>query len=573
MSHPTTEQLMAADITVIDHLESCARCRESLESDIDLDAVWRRVQGELTEPQLVGVEVPSSTRRNWTAGAIAAIAVAALVVPVALFTFTGADGGAEVGSGDTQPSLDPAVQSPEDAPEPIGEDPAALPPPSDTPAFEMSFSVGDAIRGRLIWARPDFYEAARVNHDGDTTSFDYALYRADDGTGYADPDNSTLQWTFPSGTTLESSLEDVGSTPYVPDPDIPWELLVAGDLNAALDTLGLSDEHTVPTSHPLADEAWSDGTNRLESSAEGIPVLIERAGTPPLSVETLEHRILFRGEVGNNVDVAVDWAVHRAELTTPEQRGVLELGLLTLADYRAAAGAAADCAGVETSFDDATKLFVFPDGAADCVATWLSDIEQVWRLDAQLVNLDEQIAMYYEARGMPEVVEMYRSEQGPERPLASGDGWAIAISERGPGYCTRTSASAQGPDEDPRRMSSDGCLTPSQMQIPGVLSVEGGWTYTDDGIDRGTLLGIVHQDAVQIEVTFSSGVTETVVPGGVVEFGFRGFGYQYDASQLGVPIRFDIHGMSGPLRTYETGACDPDGEFALPSEEQAKVCP
>lgn len=571
MTHPTTEQLMAADSTVIDHLERCARCRKSLDPDIDVDAVWHRIEDRLTEPHLVGAAHRPGSRRSWTVGAVAAIAVAALVVPVALFTFTGTDDSSPVGSFDTQPDLDPAVQAPEDPPEPVGEDPAALPPPPDIAAFEMSFSVGDSIRGRLIWARPDFYEAARVTTDDELTWFEYALYRSGDGTGFANPNGSTLEWLFPSGATMESSLEEVGSTPYIPDPDIPWELLVAGDMSIALESLGLGDDHAVPATHPLADDAWDNGINRLESTAEGIPVLIERAGELPLSVETLDRRMLFRGEVGNNVDVPVDWALHRAEETSPEQREVLRRGLLTFADYQVAARAAAECAQVETSFDDTTKLFAFPDEAADCVATWVADIEQVWRLDAQLVTSDEQIMMYYEARGMPEVVEMYRAEEGPDRPLASGDGWAIALSERGPGYCTRSSVSPAG--GSPQRMFGEGCFTPSQMPIPGVLNLDGGWSYTENEIDRGTLLGIVHQDAVQVEVTFSSGTTATLVPGSVVEFGFRGFGYQYDAGELGVPTRFAVHGPSAPVTTYETGACDPDAKLALPAEERAEVCP
>lgn len=565
MSHPTNEQLMAADITVIDHLESCARCRESLEPDVDLDAVWRRVRGELTEPHLVGDADRTGSRRSWRAGAVAAIAVAALVVPVALFTFTGSDDGTEVGSADTEPSLDPAVQAPENPPEAVGEDLGVLPAPPDTSAYEMSFSVGDAIRGRLIWARPDFYEAARVTTDDGTTTFDYALYRSGDGTGFSDPDNSTLQWTFPFGATLESSLEKIASTPYVPDPDIPWDLLVTGNLNTALETLGLSDEHAVPTTHPLAEDAWDDGTNRLESTADGIPVLIERAGEQPLSVETLDRRILFRGEVGNNVDIGVYWALHQAEQTTPEQREILRRGLLTFTDYEAAAEAAAECAQVEASFDDSAKLFAFPDEAADCVATWLSDIEQVWRLDAQLVTSDEMASLYYEAMGESDAAVVYRSVRGPEQPLASGDGWAIGISQRGPGYCTRTSVAGDG-------VYGDGCFAMSQMAIPGLLKLDGGWSYADNTIDRGRLFGIVHQDAVQIKVSFSSGVTETLVPGGVVEFGFRGFGYLYDAGEIGVPIRFDVYGLSGPVRTYETGACDPEAELALPAEERAEVC-
>lgn len=567
MTHPTTEQLMTATDDVIVHLETCSRCRASIEVDVDLEAAWRRVVAGMATQPMTATPGSDSRPTGWMAGAAAAVAVVALLVPVGMLVFSG-----DAPVADEPGVVEPAVRAPDLPPEPVGDE-ALLPVPPDTPAYEMSFTVGDDIVGRLIWARPDYFEAVRVSIDPDTGPyFDYKLYRADDNTGYNDPDNSTLEWTFPDGTTVQTSLDTVESTPYVPDPEIPWDLLVPGDLAGALTALGLTAADSADPTHPQAASAWSDGTNRIEATDDGIPVLVRRDQGPVFSVDSLERRVLYRGEVGNNVDIPVDYALYKADLTTPEQRDVLADGIVTLADYRTAAGRAAECAGVEAVFNDETKLFDLPESASDCAATWMTDIESVWRLDAQLVNQDEQTAMYYEARGMPEVVEMYRAERGPERPLASGDGWAIAIGERGPGYCTRTSVIAQGADEDPRSMHGDGCLTPSQMHIPSVLSLDGGWTYSDDGIDRGTLLGIVHQDAVQIEVTFSSGTTETIVPGGVVEFGFRGFGYMYDASQLGVPIRFDIYGMSGSTPTYETSLCDPDGEFGLPDEVRAEVC-
>jgi hypothetical protein len=566
MTHPTTEQLMTGQEDVLAHLETCASCRSSIEVEVDLDAVWRRLTSRIEGTPITLTASADHGPAGWVAGVVAAVVVGALLVPVGFFALSNT--GANIADEPrTSAVVDPAVQAPEEAPAAVDDDAGKMPAPPDTPSFEMTFTVGDDIVGRLIWARPDYYEAVRVTIDPvvDGPIFEYGMYRAGDETGLTNPNGSVLEWGFPSGETVEASLQQVASTPYIPDPDVPWALLVPGDLGATRATLGLTDDHITDPTHPLATSAWDDGVNRLEVTDDGIPVLIRRGDAPLFSVDSLEQRTLYRGEVGNNVDIPVYYALHRAAATTPEQRDILADGVVTLADYHAAAARASDCAGVDTTFDGETKLYLFPEEAAGCVATWVSDIEQVWRLDAQLVTSDEQIAMYYEAVGMPEVVEMYRAEQGPERPLASGDGWAIAVSERGPGYCTRTSVSPQG-------MYGEGCFTPDQMPIPGVLGLDSGWSYTDNEIDRGALLGIVTEEAERIEVTFSSGAVETIVPGGLAEFGFRGFGLLYDAGSIGVPAVLDLYSSGGLIGSYATEACDPDAEHALPADTRAQVC-
>jgi hypothetical protein len=568
MTHPTTEQLMTGQEDVLEHLETCARCRSSIDVDVSLDTVWQRVTAGIEETPISLTPPVNHGHSGWAAGVVAAIVVGALLLPVGFFALSNT-GGSNVA--DEPPAsevgvVDPAVQLPERAPAPVDGDAGQLPAPPDTASFEMTFTAGDEIVGRLIWARPDYFEAVRVTIDPAAGPiFEYGLYRTGDGTGFSNPTDSALEWSFPSGETVEASLRHVASTPYIPDPDVPWDLLVPGDLSDTLATLGLTDDNTTDPTHHLATSAWDDGVNRVEATDDGIPVLIRRGDAPVFSVDSLERRTLYRGEVGNNVDVPVYYALHKATTTTPEQYDILANGIVTLADYQAAAVRAAECAGVDATFDNDAKLYLFPEEAADCVATWVSDIEQVWRLDAQLVTSDEWTAMYYEAMDMPEMVEMYRSEQGPERPLASGDGWAIAISERGPGYCTRTSVSPQG-------TYGWGCFTPSHMAIPGVLSLDSGWSYTDNEIDRGALLGIVTEEVERIEVTFSSGEVETIVPGGLTEFGFRGFGLLYDAGAIGVPTVYDLYSGGGLVSSYATGACDRDAEHTPFADTRAQVC-
>ena len=495
MKHLTPEALERADDDAIIHLEQCQRCRTELNADLDLEGVRRQILGQLTDGTIVSRGSATRSWRwpgnRWAAAGLAAAVVTVIILPVAWFGFlTGPDTAnsdtAVTGDLSVEP-LQPVVELPERPPEPRPEDTAPPTVPAQTPdrpSFEMAFTLGDNATGRLIWASPTYFEAMRGNLTKDGAVFDYGMYRAADGKGYSDQTHSTI--------TSDPEAFEIGNVP--PDPEAPWNLLIQPqsdeDLWSELVEGGTAQIEVTP-SHPQAARAWAVDDVRLEVTEDGIPVIIEGPGFLSLKVVSLDRRSLRTGELGNNTDLPFDYAVFLAATTSDEQRPILEDGVVVFADYRLAAEAAAQCAGVEAIFDDDSGMYTFAEGTAvvDCVERYVDDIAAVWRLDSQWLGEDEWTAIWYDVHGSPEAVAMLETETGPELALASGNGWAISISQRGPGFCTRTSAADS---------FSEGCFVPSQMTIPGVLGLDMSMLYEKDQPKSGTVLGIVTEQADKI---------------------------------------------------------------------------
>lgn len=545
MRHVTSTMIENPEADVMQHLEECARCRALIVADTDLAGVRARVLGEASNGSVALREVGAadSTWRNspWVVVTVAAVAVVVFLAPVA---WLGLRSGSDVVGGESSSSSTvPVVKLPEAPPEPSPED---LAPPvpigvGEIPSFEMSFVVGDTVVGRLIWQSPTFYEGLRGNLSDEGSVFDYGMYRANDGWGLTDPDDSTVVGDGGDQTTQE----------LPEDTDIPWDLLIERRSEEAMwsEIAGDGVEATeVEPTHADAVRAWAAEGVRLEVTDDGIPVVVERPGRERFEVVRLTRRDIRVGEIGNNTDLPFDYALFLALATTDEQRTVLADGIVTFADYQAAAEAAADCAGVEARFDSATGMFEFPaDGMVrECVDRYVSDIAAVWRVDSQSLDGDEFVAIWYMVQGLDEAVEMFQTERDPERALASGDGWAISISERGSGYCTRSSI--------PNGFG-DGCFVRSQMSIPDVLAVEGSLSFDPDGVlTSGSVLGLVTEEADRIVIRFSNGEEQQVTPGSIVEFGFRGFGMLFDGPELGEPTEVGAYNGNTTL-----------GVFAIPS--------
>lgn len=566
MNHPSDEAIRHADEAVFTHLETCERCRVRIRTDVDLDRAWRRVvAGVESEP----VVRPARIRRRWAVVVTAVIGLVALIMPFALIGSN--PGGDTAGVTEDTEALPPSVVLPERGPEPAPEDtaPPAVPTADpDRPAFEISFRVGDDIVGRLIWARSDFYELVRGNLIDDGAEYDYGTYRSGDTRGFSDPDNSTLDLVMPDGRSVRSVVTDSPEVlTVVPDPEIPWSVLIepmddTATWSALVDE-GVEPVETAPT-HALAERAWASDGARLELTADGIPVLIDRPGHDRFEVVTLDRRVIRSGEVGNNTDLPFDYAVFLSADAPEAQLSVLSDGIVTFSDYRSAAEAAARCAGVEPSFDETAGMYEFADDpiTSACVERYVDSIAAVWRVDSQLLDTDEWAAIYYTVQGEPDAVVMYRSEEGPEMALASGDAWAISIGERGPGLCTRTS----WPNS-----YSEGCFVPSQMPLPGRLGLDEGWSFDDGQPTQGALLGIVEEGAERLVIEFSLGVELEVVTGDRAVLGFRGFGMLYDVTEMGVPIM--VTAMSGAevLFVYETGHCSPGDTASV--ADIGPICP
>jgi len=529
MKHVTYSMIASPERDVLTHLEGCPRCRSLVDVDVDLRGVRARIlQEALNEPFMPGDtgRYPSTWRaRPGVVVALSAAAVVLLFAPVAWLGLR-PDAGDTVGGAETSTSEAPVVELPGTPPEPSPQD-AAPPAPigsGEIPSFEMSFVVGDAAVGRLIWQSPTFYEGLRGDLTEQGASFDYGWYKTNSGWGFSDPDNSTA-----------IGDEDGDPGPQLPRDEIPWRILVERltDEEMWSEIAGVGPVATpVEPTHPQAGRAWASEGFRLEVTDDGIPVLVERPGVERFEVTDLTQREIRVGEIGNNTDLPFNYALFLSLETTDEQRRVLADGVVTFADYRQAAEAAARCAGVTAMFDDASGMFTFPEipGVGECIDTFLSDIAAVWRVDSQWLDGDETSVVWAMVEGLPDAAEMYRSERGPERGLASGDGWAISISDRGPGYCTRV--------REPSGFG-DGCFVPAQMQLPGVMTIGMAISSEDEQWTRGSIIGVVVEAVDRIVIRFASGAERDVVPGDVVELGWRGYGSIFEASQLGVPTEIE----------------------------------
>lgn len=542
MKHVTYSMIESPERDVLAHLEECPRCRSLVDVDVDLRGVRTRIlQEALNDPFTPGDTGRRPSAWRGRPGAVVALSAAAVVLLIAPVAWLGlrANVGDTVGGAETSTSDAPVVGLPEAPPEPSPQD-AAPPVPigsGGVPSFEMAFTVGDVAVGRLIWQSPTFYEGLRANLTEQRATFDYGWYRANADWGFSDPDNSTV-----------IGDEEVDPGPQLPQDEIPWQLLVErlSDEEMWSEITGATPVATpVEPTNPEAGRAWASKGFRLEVTDDGIPVLIERPGVERFEVTDLTQREIRVGEIGNNTDLPFAYALFLSLDTTDEQHAVLADGIVTFADYQRAAEAAARCAGVRATFDEATGMFTFPEApeVGGCVETFLSDIAAVWRVDSQWLDSDEFSVVWAMVEGLPDAAEMYRSERGPERALASGDGWAISISDRGPGYCTRV--------REPSGFG-DGCFVPAQMQLPGVMTIGMMIASENEQWTSGSIIGVVVEQVDRIVIRFTNGAEQDVVPGDIVELGLRGYGAIFDASDLGVPTEIEAFSDDVSLGVFTT---------------------
>jgi hypothetical protein len=506
MTHLTPDLIEQADGAAIGHLEICEQCRDLIVTDVDLGSTKTRVMELATAP--ASTKIIEKRPRPWVVVALAAGAVLLVFAPLLLLS----------------PDQEPDVGGNPEVSLPVR--PEAEPPPPPVPnneldSFEMTFMV-DGRQGRLIWDSPTFYEGLMTIEEG--PAYDYGFYRTGTDWGFSDPEES-----FQPG----AGQPDIRRLPD--DPEVPWDALI--NRISAAETWSWIDGDEMASAeptHPLATRAWSDGNRRLEVSEDGVPVLVERPGRPSFRVNQLTHRDIRVGEVGNNTDLPFDYALYLAETTSAEQNPVLQDGLVTFSDYQTAAASAAECADIELEFSDSLGMFVFPDDqmTADCVARHVDDIAEVWRVDSQFLDGDEFVVLWYTIEGRPGYAAMHQVEPGPERALASGDGWAISIAQRGEGYCIYSSA-----DDT----SSEGCLLPEGMAVPDVLDGDIALSYRDADLFGTSVVGIVTARADRVEIIWSSGEQTSLTPGERVEFGFRGFGMISRGDARGEPIAIEAY--------------------------------
>lgn len=534
MTHIESNVITSATDSDIQHLETCERCRSRIAADVDLGSVRDQLLSvATTEPRSVTPH-PKRSWNPWLVGIGAAALVAALFVPLLLL-----DSPTASESAATQPSIAPTTVVPALPPSlSEGEPEPPAPPPLSPGSFEMAFEGDGGVIGRLIWASPEFLEGLRITASGEPT-FDYSFYRAADGQGFSDR-------TFNPFPMTEDGIPQVGALPE--DPSVPWNILLERLNPESMWAAVGGDGQPVPATptHPLADSAFADGVIRLEVSEQGIPVLVESPSLGSWQVTSLRHRQIRTGEIGNNIELPFNYAVHLAASTSEEQLSVIGDGMVTFDDYQAAAARTAECAGVEFGFDDSTGLFRLEPSSLldDCRARYLTDIEEIWRIDSQHLDEDEFVILWYTAEGQPELAEMYIAEPGPELPLASGVGWAVSIWERGEGVCTRTSVGTS---------LSEWCNLPSLWQIPNTLDISVGQSYDTEGNLSGVeLTGLVDEAVTSLVVVFASGESVELTPGETSHFGVRGFGHaSFDAVRLGELVTVEVFAGDEIVGVYD----------------------
>lgn len=513
MNHISTPTITHATDEDLSHLETCERCRSRLTTDVDLGSVRARILSEATtEPRSVEPR-KRALARPWLIGVTAATAVLVLFLPL-LFT------------GGESPADSPVVSSPE--PPAIG---------ADTSSFEMTFEAANGVAGKLVWAGPSRYEGFRaISADNGAATFQYGFFQTEDEAGsYTDALDP-----FPrdeEGRTVPNTPED---------PSIPWSILLnresPAEMWAEIDAAG--EPVTDETTHPLATGAYTDGESRLEWNGENVPVLVETP-TIDFGATDLTRRAIRAEEIGISLRLPFLYALYLAETTSPEQEPVLDSGLVTFSDYQSAAGATAQCAGVEASFDTESGLFVFADSPdlEDCQRRHLDDIEEVWRVDSRQLSEDEHTLLWATITDRPEEAEIYEAEPGPRHTLASGEGWSITVWQQGPAVCFSLSNNIGG-------TGGQGCLRPEDFSIPHVLNANFAMSYEDDQLLGGEVLGQVTEDADRLVLSFESGESIEIQPQETVYFGYRGFGLPDFDGELGEPTTLEVFDGTTSLGVY-----------------------
>jgi hypothetical protein len=511
--------------------------------DVDLGSVRDQLLSEATtEPRSVTPD-RGRTWRPWLVGLGSAALVLAFFLPVLLLVNQPASDSAARSPSErattTMPALPPDLSDEQP-------DPPAPPAGSDAASYEMTFAGSDGVVGRLIWASPAFYEGLRITVDGDGSTYDYGFFR-EESYGYDDG-------AFDPFPKTEDGQIEIGALPD--DLAVPWDILLerlsTDEMWSAIG--GTGQPASAEVTHPLASSAFAAGDIRLEVNEDRIPVLVQSPSIGFWQVTSLQHRPIRAGEVGNNTDLPFNYALYLADTTSDEQRSVIGDGVVTFSDYQTAATQTAECAAVESNFDDATGLFTFDTSPEleECRVQHLNDIEEVWRIGSQYIDPDEFVILWHTVEGQPELAEMYKATPGPELPLASGPGWAISVWERGEGLCSRASA---GPTR------SEGCNLPSMWQIPEVLDVSVGISYNgEDNPISGEITGLVADNVTRVLVSFASGDTIEITPGETTQLGVKGFGMpSFDAAELGEPTTIEVFAGDESLGVYDHSVGMPTG--------------
>lgn len=421
------------------------------------------------------------------------------------------------------------------------------------PSYEMLFQLEDGSYGRILWVDTELWMVDRLRWEGGTPARLYMMFKQGSQIGL---DDRAQMLGFEGA---EERALAPHQYPYPPDPEVPYQVLLTELAPAQAWAHLPGDAPARPTSplHPeAASAAEAPGGLRLEVTADGIPVLVAGGGWLEFEAVALDRRPVDAAELEPSSNLSLDYTIFLAGQASESQRPLLADGIVTWAEYQAAAADTVDCIG---SGDPDAQVSVEEQGGTitidtrspaleGCRERHLAQVEEAWRVQSTRVTDIERVS--YLIQGDTEMLAVYEAEPEDQVHLGSGDGWSLVAYRQGPGICERFSAGST---------SGEGCNLPSRWQVPEILSFGYSYGYGPEGFsDEAELHGFVSPDAASVSVRFSRlGRVSLEVVGEETGFPYLGFGLAFDPRSYGLPALVEVYAADGRmLGSYEPLQCE-----------------
>lgn len=458
----------------------------------------------------------------------------------------------------------PATERPGQAEEALGLPTSKL----EWPSYEMLFVLEDGSYGRILWADTELWVVDRLRWDEDIPVRLYMMSKRGNEISLDEREQIL---------GFDERLLAPHEYPYPPDPEVPYQVLLT-ELAPAQAWAHLPGEAPARPTEPIHPEAAyaaeAPGGLRLEVSADGIPVLVAGGGWLEFEAVALDRRPVDAGELDPSSNLSLDYMIFLAGQTTESQRPFLADGILTWAEYQAAATDTVDCI---RSRDPEAQVSVGEQGSTIAIDTrspelegcrerHLAQVEEGWRVQSTRVTDVEQISSLIQ--GDAEMLAVYEAEPEGEVRLGSGEGWSFVAYRKGPGICERFAT---------RNTSGEGCNLPSRWQVPEILSFGYSYGYGPEGFsDEAELHGFVSPEAARVSIRFSRlGRVSLEVVGEETGFPYLGFGLAFDPRSYGLPALIEVYADDGRLLgSYEPLQCETTGLDPSQSEDAgtAEAC-
>jgi hypothetical protein len=420
--------------------------------------------------------------------------------------------------------------------------PAPLPPTSlaSNDPFVLTFELGSGDMGWLLWSNESTWTAARLSPGESGATVRYVVGSHPEGHFLDTGDDSLITDEMLSAAqqALGSDSAGVSARLITADPDIPWAQLISTD-SPADQWNSLTDDADMAETladNPLAASAAAVGSEVAEFSHDGRLVAWDS-----YQATALEHRAVAEIELESFTgSVSTAYAAHLAANASFIVRPAFSDGLITLAEYEAAAEAAIACveeAGGEGSFQSPEPGLTGVIRLGDhpqCGTDTFEPVNALWRLQ---INADgpESIDMAEAiTQGNTPRLEMLAVEPGPVFDLASGVDWQIKIASRGAGWCVYELTPGG---------TGTYCALASEWVVPNLVNVG---VEKDEGGEDG-LFGVTSETVTSVVVRFANGGAERIETQRSDDVNVRGFGIVYEIDTTGIPETLELYNSEDEL--------------------------